>query len=66
MDNSTSKTTFGDIGGNSNSTTFGVDDIHKQLIGSGNLLVGTSGSSSGQYLKINVGGIDYVIELKNP
>jgi len=59
-------TTIGDVTGVNNSTTFGVDDTLQTLTGSGNLLVGTSGPASGQHLKINVGGTDYVIELKDP
>ena len=49
-----------------NSSIFGIDDNHQTLFVSSNLLIGTSGSSSGLHLKINVDGNDYVIELKNP
>lgn len=64
LDNNISK--FGDTINTGNSSIFGVDDSNQTLIASFNLIVGTSGSSSGQHLKINVGGTDYVIELKNP
>ena len=57
---------IGDKGNIINGTTFGIDDYNQYLTASANLLVGTSGSVSGQHLKINVGGTDYVIELKNP
>lgn len=57
---------IGDITGNGNSSSFGIDDTSQTLIATGNLLRSTSGSVSGQHLKINVGGTDYVIELKNP
>ena len=57
---------IGDINGITNGTTLGINDNLETIIGSGNLLVGTSGPVSGQHLKIRVGGTDYVIELKNP
>lgn len=59
-------TLLGDWSGNYNSTTFGVDDDIEMLIGSGNLLTGSASGNSGQHLKVNIGGTDYVIELKNP
>ena len=58
-------TFIGDYVGNVNNTLFGVNDDNQTLYATNNLLVGTSGSISGQHLKINVGGTDYVIELKN-
>jgi len=45
---------------------FGIDSANDKLIASTNRLVGSSGASSGQHLKIKVGTTDYVIELKNP
>ena len=66
LDSDVNKITIGDNLGNVNSSTFGIDDSNQTLIASSNLIVGTSGSSSGNHLKINVGGNDYVIELKNP
>lgn len=60
------QTFIGDIDTNVNGTVFAVDDNNQTLIASGNLSVGSSGSSSGQHLKILVGGTPYVIELKNP
>ena len=59
-------TQIGDNNGNGNTTTFGVNDSSQKLVASTNLLVGSSGSASGQHLKIKVGTTDYVIELKNP
>jgi hypothetical protein len=59
-------TYIGDIDGNGNSTTFGIDDNNRTLIGSGNLTTGNAGGNSGQHLKINIGGTDYVIQLLNP
>jgi len=61
-----STTYIGDVGGAVNQTRFGVDDTNQKLIASSNLLVGSSGATSGQHLKIKVGTTDYVIELKNP
>jgi len=57
---------IGDYFGAQNGTIFGVLDGSQTLDASANLLVGTSGSASGQHLKIRVGGNNYVIELKNP
>lgn len=57
---------LGDITGNGQGTIFGVDDNAQKLIASTNLLTTSSGSSSGQHLKINIAGTNYVIELKNP
>lgn len=59
-------TQIGDTTNFQNGTKFGVDDNNELLTASSNLLVGSSGSTSGQHLKINVGGTNYVIELKNP
>lgn len=55
-----------DPDGNGNGSYFGLDDSNQCIIASANLLTNTSGSSSGQHLMINVNGINYVIELKNP
>lgn len=65
-DDNTRQVYFGDVTNNGNGTSFGVSDNMQKLIASANLLTGSSGSVSGQHLKINVGGNDYVIELKNP
>lgn len=51
---------------NGSGTRFGLDVGAQKLTASSDLLVGTSGPVSGQHLKIVVGGVDYVIELKNP
>jgi len=55
-----------DPDGNGNANYFGLDDTNERLTSSANLLTSSSGSASGQHLKINVAGTDYVIELKNP
>jgi len=58
---------FGQITGG-NAKTFAIDDTAAfgfQFSGTG-ITQGTTGSASGQYLKVNVGGTDYVIELNNP
>jgi hypothetical protein len=57
---------LGDYDGTVNGSLFGIDDALQTLYATTNLLVGSSGSVSGQHLKINVAGTDYVIELKNP
>ena len=44
----------------------GVDAVNLTLLAGADLLVGSSGSVSGQHLKIKIGGNDYVIELRNP
>lgn len=59
-------TLLGDFAGTYGTTSFGVDDSNHTLLASSVLLTALSGSSSGQHLKIKVGGTDYVIELKNP
>jgi hypothetical protein len=59
-------TIIGDHDGLSNSTTFGVNDLNQTLLASANLLTPNTTGQSGQYLKINVGGTDYVIDLRNP
>ena len=64
--NASGQTEIGDFGGVGNSSVWGVNDNEQYLIASTNLLVNKSGSVSGQHLKINVGGTDYVIELKLP
>lgn len=66
VDNTTVQTLIGDINTLQNGSYIGINDNLETVIASTNLLVGTSGSSSGQHLRINVGGTDYVIELKNP
>lgn len=58
---------LGQITGN-NATTLKIDDAAAfpvQVSGT-NVTQNTSGAASGQFLKIKVGGVDYVIELKNP
>ena len=66
VNDNASQVYFGDTTNNGNGTTFGITDSNESLIGSANLVVATSGSVSGKHLKINLGGTDYVIELKNP
>jgi len=63
----TSTYKFGQITGG-NTKTFAIDDAAAfgfQFSGTG-ITQATTGSASGQYLKVKVGGNDYVIELKNP
>lgn len=64
---------FGDTDGVYNNTYFLIDDIQKRFTFNGNeiwlngtLTTGSSGSTSGQHLKVRINGTDYVIELKNP
>jgi hypothetical protein len=56
-------TLIGDIDGRTNSTTFGVDDYGQQLLGSTNL-ISTVGNTSTDRIKINIGGIEYLIVLE--
>lgn len=58
--NSTYK--LGDISSN----FIGVDSANNKLIASANLLSNTAGGTSGQHIKINIGGTDYKIALLNP
>lgn len=60
------QTIFGDIQFVNNFSYFGIDDNIQKLICSSNLLTSTAGGNSGQHIKIEVAGIPYVIELKNP
>jgi hypothetical protein len=63
----TSTYKFGQITGG-NTKTFAIDDAAGfgfQFSGTG-ITQATTGANSGQYLKVKVGGNDYVIELKNP
>jgi hypothetical protein len=58
---------FGRLTGG-NTKTFAINDAAAfgfQFSGTG-ITQATTGANSGQYLKVKVGGIDYVIELKNP
>jgi hypothetical protein len=56
-------TLIGDIDGRTNSTTFGVDDNGQKLLGSANL-ISTVGTLSTDRIKINIGGIEYLIVLE--
>lgn len=56
---------MGDYNGNNNGTVLGVSDSTEQIIASPNLSAPSAGSSSGQFLKIKVGGVDYKIALLN-
>lgn len=66
LDYNNRKFTFGDANNNVNNTYIIVDDTNQRLEVSGNLASGTAGGSSGQHLKIRVGGVDYKIALLNP
>lgn len=57
---------IGDQASLGNGSIFGVNDIDEKLVASANLLSNTAGGSSGQHLKIKVGGTDYKIALLNP
>ena len=57
---------FGDYNSSVNGTFLAIDDTNQRLEVSGNLASGTAGGSSGQHLKIRVGGVDYKIALLNP
>ena len=57
---------LGDGFGNRNSTYISINDLAQRLEISANLISGTAGGSSGQHLKITVGGTDYKIALLNP
>lgn len=59
-------TKMGDVDVAANGTTFGVDDTAEKLTASANLLSNTAGGTSGQHIKINIGGTDYKIALLNP
>jgi hypothetical protein len=48
-----------------NTYNFGTDDANQTLTASANLLSGTAGGASGQYLKIKINGVNYKIELRN-
>jgi hypothetical protein len=56
---------IGDYNGSGNGTVLGVSDSTEQIIASSNLSAPSAGSSSGQFLKIKVGGVDYKIALLN-
>lgn len=56
---------IGDYNGGGNGTVLGVSDSTEQIIASSNLSAPSAGSSSGQFLKIKVGGVDYKIALLN-
>jgi predicted molibdopterin-dependent oxidoreductase YjgC len=62
----TNQTVIGDFTGNLNNTYFIVNDLTQKIEYSANLKTSSAGGSSGDYLKVNVGGTDYVIELLNP
>ena len=48
-----------------NETFLGVDDTNETLIGSNNLITDEAGGAASQFLKINIGGRDYRIQLLN-
>jgi hypothetical protein len=53
-----------DPDGNGNSSFFGLDDINQTVCGSANLITTNNGSAVNEHLKINLGGTDYVIQLR--
>ena len=58
-------TKIGDIDGQVNGNYWGIDDNNSELLATSTLL-GTSGTSSSDRLKINIGGVDYLIVLETP
>jgi hypothetical protein len=48
-----------------NNTFLAIDDTNQRLELSGNLEASTAGASSGKFLKITIGGVDYKIALLN-
>ena len=64
-DNNTRLATIGDTTGNGNGTNFGTNDIIETLFASPNLITNAGSLPSGNFLKINVGGTDYLISLNN-
>jgi hypothetical protein len=56
---------LGDFNGNANNTFLILDDVLQRLELSGNLEASTAGASSGKFLKITIGGVDYKIALLN-
>jgi hypothetical protein len=56
---------LGDFNGNANNTFLILDDVLQRLELSGNLEALTAGASSGKFLKITIGGVDYKIALLN-
>ena len=59
-------TKIGDVDNYNNFTFLQIDDTNQKLSLSNNLKSATAGGSSGQHLKINIGGTDYKIALLNP
>jgi len=53
-----------DPDGNGNSSYFGLDDINQTVYGSANLITTNNGTPVNEHLKINLGGTDYVIQLR--
>lgn len=51
--------------GNINGTHLVIDDANQVFSLSGNLSANTAGASSGQFLKVRIGGVDYKIALLN-
>jgi len=53
-----------DPDGNGNSSFFGLDDRNETVYGSANLITSNNGTAVSEHLKINLGGTDYVIQLR--
>jgi hypothetical protein len=51
--------------GNLNNTYLTIDDTNQRWEMSSNLSANTAGASSGQFLKVRIGGVDYKIALLN-
>ena len=65
VDGPNGRCVMGDFNGNVNGTQLEIDDANQVFSLSGNLSTNTAGASSGQFLKIRIGGIDYKIALLN-
>lgn len=58
---------FGHLtGGNTTNLTIDDNDLYPVQVNGTNVSANTAGASSGQFLKIKVGGVDYKIALLNP
>jgi hypothetical protein len=60
----TNSARLGDPDIRNNGTYIGIDDANQTLIASANAITTNNGTAIGQHLKINIGGTDYVIQLR--
>ena len=66
IDLGTKRYFIGDALTANNGTFLAIDDATRKISLGGTITQGTSGSVSGQHLKLYINGTLYVIELKNP